>query len=96
LTKSRDFYFIVLVIFSQLDRLFLLNSSLAVRTAGQREFGRSGPTGSPVVIVQNKPVDMKHKLKMGMVGGGGNATIGVIHRMAAQLDGEIELGHVFL
>jgi predicted dehydrogenase len=34
---------------------------------------------------------MKHKLKMGMVGGGGNATIGVIHRMAAQLDGEIEL-----
>jgi predicted dehydrogenase len=34
---------------------------------------------------------MKHKLKMGMVGGGGNATIGVIHKMAAQLDGEIEL-----
>jgi hypothetical protein len=34
---------------------------------------------------------MKHKLKMGMVGGGGNATIGVIHKMAAQLDGKIEL-----
>jgi hypothetical protein len=28
---------------------------------------------------------------MGMVGGGGNATIGVIHKMAAELDGEIEL-----
>jgi predicted dehydrogenase len=34
---------------------------------------------------------MKPKLKMGMVGGGGEATIGVIHKMAAQLDGKIEL-----
>src|SRR5262245_61670238 len=34
---------------------------------------------------------MEHKLKMGMVGGGGDATIGVLHRMAAQLDGGIEL-----
>jgi len=81
---------LLLVIFSQLDRLFLLNSSLAVRTAarGQREFGRFSSTDPPDIIVQNKPADMKHKLKMGMVGGGGNATIGVIHKMAAQLDGE--------
>ena len=34
---------------------------------------------------------MKPRLKMGMVGGGGEATIGVIHKMAAQLDGKIEL-----
>jgi hypothetical protein len=33
---------------------------------------------------------MKQKLKMGMVGGGGEAFIGVIHQMAAQLDGKIE------
>ena len=31
------------------------------------------------------------KLKMGMVGGGSGAFIGGIHRMAAQLDGQIEL-----
>ena len=31
------------------------------------------------------------KLKMGMVGGGSGAFIGGIHRMAAQLDGHIEL-----
>lgn len=43
------------------------------------------------MFVQNKPADMEQKLKMGMVGGGGDATIGVLHRMAAQLDGEIEL-----
>jgi hypothetical protein len=34
---------------------------------------------------------MKRKIKMGMVGGGREATIGVIHKMAAQLDGKIEL-----
>ena len=53
---------LLLVIFSQLDRLFLLNSSLAVRTAarGQREFGRSSSTDPPDIIVQNKPADMKH------------------------------------
>ena len=43
------------------------------------------------MFVQNKPADMEQKLKMGMVGGGGDATIGVLHRMAAQLDGGIEL-----
>ena len=34
---------------------------------------------------------MKHKLRMGMVGGGQGAFIGAVHRMAAALDGEIEL-----
>ena len=34
---------------------------------------------------------MKRKLKMGMVGGGIGAFIGAVHRMAAALDGEIEL-----
>jgi len=33
----------------------------------------------------------KRKIKMGMVGGGDGAFIGAIHRMAAALDGEIEL-----
>lgn len=32
---------------------------------------------------------MTHKLRMGMVGGGIGAMIGPVHRMAAQLDGEI-------
>jgi len=34
---------------------------------------------------------MKQKIKMGMVGGGPGAFIGEVHRMAARLDGEIEL-----
>ncbi len=34
---------------------------------------------------------MKQKLRMGMVGGGIGAFIGAVHRMAATLDGEIEL-----
>ena len=34
---------------------------------------------------------MIQKLKMGMVGGGRDAFIGGVHRMAARLDGEIEL-----
>ena len=34
---------------------------------------------------------MNRKLRMGMVGGGPDAFIGSIHRMAAQLDGQIEL-----
>jgi predicted dehydrogenase len=34
---------------------------------------------------------MIRKLKMGMVGGGRDAFIGGVHRMAARLDGEIEL-----
>lgn len=34
---------------------------------------------------------MKRKLKMGMVGGGRGAFIGNVHRMAANLDGKIEL-----
>ncbi|MEQ8703073.1 MAG: Gfo/Idh/MocA family oxidoreductase [Phaeodactylibacter sp.] len=34
---------------------------------------------------------MNRKIRMGMVGGGRGAFIGVVHRMAAALDGEIEL-----
>ncbi|GIV31251.1 MAG: oxidoreductase [Saprospiraceae bacterium] len=34
---------------------------------------------------------MKKKIRMGMVGGGRGAFIGAVHRMAAALDGEIEL-----
>lgn len=34
---------------------------------------------------------MKQKLRMGMVGGGPGSFIGAVHRMAANLDGEIEL-----
>jgi len=34
---------------------------------------------------------MKRKLKMGMVGGGRGAFIGAVHRMAANLDGQMEL-----
>jgi predicted dehydrogenase len=36
-------------------------------------------------------IDMKPKLKMAMVGGGREGTIGVVHQTAAQLDGKIEL-----
>ena len=34
---------------------------------------------------------MKRKLRMGMVGGGPGAFIGPVHRIAAELDGKIEL-----
>src|SRR5690554_7537560 len=34
---------------------------------------------------------VKRKIRMGMVGGGKDAFIGAVHRMAATLDGEIEL-----
>jgi hypothetical protein len=34
---------------------------------------------------------MLRKVNMGMVGGGRDAFVGNIHRMAARLDGEIEL-----
>ena len=34
---------------------------------------------------------MNRKLRMGMVGGGRGAFIGGVHRMAANLDGKIEL-----
>ena len=40
---------------------------------------------------QNKAIIMLRKLNMGMVGGGRDAFVGGIHRMAARLDGEIEL-----
>ena len=34
---------------------------------------------------------MKRKIRMGMVGGGPGSFIGAVHRMAANLDGQIEL-----
>jgi predicted dehydrogenase len=34
---------------------------------------------------------MKHKIRMGMIGGGKNAFIGAVHRIAANIDGLIEL-----
>src|SRR5689334_14386923 len=34
---------------------------------------------------------MKRKLRYGMVGGGQNAFIGAVHRLAANLDGQTEL-----
>jgi predicted dehydrogenase len=34
---------------------------------------------------------MNRKLKMGMIGGGKDAFIGAVHRMAACLDGQCEL-----
>ena len=34
---------------------------------------------------------MNRKLRMGMVGGGRDAFIGAVHRMAASLDGQTEL-----
>jgi predicted dehydrogenase len=40
---------------------------------------------------KNKAIIMLRKLNMGMVGGGRDAFVGGIHRMAARLDGEIEL-----
>ena len=36
-------------------------------------------------------MNLKRKLRMGMVGGGRGAFIGTVHRMAAALDGKIEL-----
>ena len=38
-----------------------------------------------------KEVKMARKVRMGMVGGGLGAFIGQVHRMASQLDGEVEL-----
>jgi ATP-dependent exoDNAse (exonuclease V) alpha subunit len=34
---------------------------------------------------------MKRKLRMGMIGGGKDAFIGAVHRLAANMDGLIEL-----
>jgi hypothetical protein len=36
-------------------------------------------------------MSLNRKLRMGMVGGGRGAFIGAVHRMAANLDGKIEL-----
>jgi predicted dehydrogenase len=41
--------------------------------------------------VQNKQNKMNRKLRMGMVGGGSDAFIGAIHRLAAFMDNQIEL-----
>jgi predicted dehydrogenase len=39
----------------------------------------------------NRGKDVSRKLRMGMVGGGPGAFIGPVHKMAAELDGKIEL-----
>jgi predicted dehydrogenase len=36
-------------------------------------------------------IEVSHKLRMGMVGGGPGAFIGPVHKMAAELDGKIEM-----
>ncbi len=53
---------------------------------------RRHPAGffSTLFLIKNKTT-MKQKLRMGMVGGGLGAFIGAVHRMAAAIDGEIEL-----
>jgi predicted dehydrogenase len=42
-------------------------------------------------ITEKKQIHMQRKLRMGMVGGGKDAFIGAIHRIAANMDGLIEL-----
>src|SRR5580700_4908272 len=45
-------------------------------------------------LISGKPdvnMSAKRKLRYGMIGGGQNAFIGAVHRMAANLDGQIEL-----
>lgn len=39
----------------------------------------------------DKMISMNRKLRMGMIGGGPGAFIGAVHRIAANMDGEIEL-----
>jgi predicted dehydrogenase len=43
------------------------------------------------ILPPSKPLALAKKLKMGMIGGGPGAFIGAVHRMAANLDGQIEL-----
>lgn len=42
-------------------------------------------------MTESRPGFTKRKLRMGMVGGGPGAFIGPVHRMAAELDGKIEM-----
>lgn len=44
-----------------------------------------------IPTLTSSPPSMNRKLRMGMVGGGRGAFIGAVHRMAANLDGKIEL-----
>ena len=48
-------------------------------------------TQSPYFVSLKTPYKMNRKLRMGMVGGGKDAFIGAIHRLAANMDGLIEL-----
>src|SRR5688572_18698282 len=44
------------------------------------------------ILLPSKPLlSLATKLKMGMIGGGPGAFIGAVHRMASNLDGQIEL-----
>jgi hypothetical protein len=42
-------------------------------------------------IFKKQKLAMKRKLRMGMIGGGKDAFIGAIHRIAANMDGQVEL-----
>ena len=58
--------------------------------SGNRERGEAG-TILPALGAGREAMSAKHKLRMGMVGGGPGAFIGPVHKMAAELDGRIEL-----
>jgi predicted dehydrogenase len=51
---------------------------------------RGDQGAGPAARQRGQPI-MKRKIRMGMVGGGRDAFIGAVHRMAATLDGRIEL-----
>jgi len=44
-----------------------------------------------MILMKTKITNMPRKIRMGMIGGGRGAFIGAVHRMAAALDGQIEL-----
>ena len=75
----------------------------AGRSAGRAQHARGGAAAVaadlsgrvlsrpwPVLLLPSEP-SMQRRLRMGMVGGGRGAFIGAVHRMAAALDGSIEL-----
>jgi predicted dehydrogenase len=48
-------------------------------------------TNNSKLITQNSQLNNMKKLRMGMIGGGPGAFIGAVHRIAANMDGQIEL-----
>ena len=63
----------------------MLNSTAGIPPIGTDKAACLNPGRLP------DPVKLKRKLRMGMIGGGRGAFIGGVHRMAAALDGQIEL-----